>query len=63
MLAKPVHEQRLLIFVKQCKTSFQKYWYLEPALTYKKAENELLRKISIHCKCGERQPDGLNGNC
>ena len=36
MLGKPGHEQRFLIFVKQCETSFQRYWYLEQAFTYKK---------------------------
>ena len=36
MLAKPGHERLFLIFVEQCKTSFQRYWYLEQALAYTK---------------------------
>ena len=37
MLAKPVHEQWLLIFVQQRKISFQQYWYRGQAITYKKS--------------------------
>ncbi len=50
LLEYPKNRMRPLSFVTQCKTSLQKYWYLEQAFTYKKnlPQNDfLLRRWTV----------------